>query len=176
MPLHCSTDSLVIGLCEQFPSTEIGSGLEAAFNHKGLGIEDVDAVTTPWDVTKLRRTFLRLIARRFPFSLNLLHQRSHAPQRNQIVYLNRYLAKAVALARSAVFSGRGLSDVSTISFEPSNGALVSSISGPDLSELPFESDNERCFDSNALRTLSTGGNAVVSPGNTAPRLSFAGRP
>ena len=69
--------------------------LEAAFDQHGLGIEDVDVITTPWDVAKLRMTLLRVIARRFPLSLNLLHQRSHSPQRNQIIFLNRYLARGL---------------------------------------------------------------------------------
>lgn len=66
--------------------------LAAAFGGLDLSISDIDAITVPWDVGRLRRTALRLLARRFPASLCLLAPSSHASQQNRIMVLNRYLA------------------------------------------------------------------------------------
>jgi len=60
-----------------------------------LGIGDIDAITTPWDVRRLRRTAVRLLARRFPLSLCLLAPSAHASQQNQIMLLNQYLARGL---------------------------------------------------------------------------------
>jgi carbamoyltransferase len=73
-----------------------------AFPHQSLAhaigahldtIADVDVITTPWRVTRLRKTFARAIARRFPLSLALMLERSHEPQSNDIVFLNFHLAR-----------------------------------------------------------------------------------
>lgn len=71
----------------KFPSRS----LAAAFDERGLDLDSVDAVTTPWDVVQLRRTFAHAVGRRFPLSLALLRQKSHRPQRNRIVVLNQIL-------------------------------------------------------------------------------------
>jgi carbamoyltransferase len=67
--------------------------LEAAFG-KGLpGLADVDVITTPWDISKLRRSFARAVLGRLPGSLSLISERSHTPQDNEIVLLNFTLAR-----------------------------------------------------------------------------------
>ena len=69
--------------------------LAAAFEERGLGIAEVDAIVTPWDIGRLRRTVAGVLLKGFPSSLNLLHQRAHKGQRNQIVFLNRYLKEGL---------------------------------------------------------------------------------
>ena len=69
--------------------------LAVAVEEFRLDLADIDTVTTPWDVRRLRRTALSILAGRFPLSLALLLPRSHASQQNQIMILNRYLAKGL---------------------------------------------------------------------------------
>jgi len=69
--------------------------VKAAFSELGIGIGDVDAITTPWDIRQLRRTFLSLVGGRFPLSLSFLLPSSHVAQQNQIVLLNQYLEKGL---------------------------------------------------------------------------------
>ena len=66
--------------------------LAAAVDQLGLGIADIDVITTPWNLRQLRRTALGLLARRFPLSLCLLVPGAHNSQQNQIMLLNDYLA------------------------------------------------------------------------------------
>ena len=65
--------------------------VRAAFDERGLGIGDVEAITTPWDVAKLRRTFATALIRRFPASLDLLRQAARPTQRDGILMLNHRL-------------------------------------------------------------------------------------
>ena len=67
--------------------------LAAAIGELRLTAADIDVVTTPWDVRQLRRTALRLIARRFPLSLGLVAPSAHDSQQNQIMLLNHYLRR-----------------------------------------------------------------------------------
>jgi carbamoyltransferase len=66
--------------------------VDSAFEELGLSIADIDVITTPWNLRRMRRAFLSILARRFPLSLSLMLPRSHRSQQNQIVMLNRYLA------------------------------------------------------------------------------------
>lgn len=68
-------------------------GVAAALPGLGLTLADIDALTTPWDVKRLRATFLQAVLARFPESLNLTNKRSHPPQRNEIVFLNQRLRR-----------------------------------------------------------------------------------
>lgn len=72
-----------------FPS----QSLSAAFGPELAGIDGIDVITTPWHVGRLRASFARAIAAGFPFSLSLLLEFSHTPQRNEIVLLNQYLTR-----------------------------------------------------------------------------------
>jgi carbamoyltransferase len=69
--------------------------LAAAVDELELGITDIDVITTPWDVAQLRRTALSALARRFPLSLCLLLPSAHDAQQNQIMLLNRSLARGL---------------------------------------------------------------------------------
>ncbi len=66
-------------------------GLRAAFAELGLGIRDVDAITVPWDVARLRKAVLGLVTRRLPLSLSLLLPSAHPVQGSKIVMIDRYL-------------------------------------------------------------------------------------
>jgi carbamoyltransferase len=70
--------------------------LAAARADFALNLADVDVVTTPWDVRQLRKTAVRLLARRFPLSLSLLLPRTHESQQNQIMMLNFYLRRELS--------------------------------------------------------------------------------
>lgn len=67
--------------------------LHAVLTERGIAISDISALTTPWNVGRLRRSFATAILRRFPRSLALMNKRSHPPQRNEIVFLNQRLCR-----------------------------------------------------------------------------------
>ncbi len=66
---------------QQFP----GLSLEAAFGARGLGLDDVDVITIPWNTRKLRWTFFQAITGRFPASLNLLWPSAQPLQHGGII-------------------------------------------------------------------------------------------
>jgi carbamoyltransferase len=68
-------------------------GLAAALDELRLSLADVDVITIPWNIARLRRAALGLVARRFPLSLGLLLPGAHPGQAGKIVYLNRDLVK-----------------------------------------------------------------------------------
>jgi len=70
--------------------------LRAVFGKDGAGLAEVDVITTPWDVAELRRSYLKALFGNLPGSLSLLAERSHSPQRNEIVLLNQYLRRKLA--------------------------------------------------------------------------------
>jgi len=70
--------------------------LKCAFDERGLKIDDIDAITTPWNIARLRRTIAGAVLRRFPSSLDLLRQKSHPPQRDGIMVLNYRLRRNLA--------------------------------------------------------------------------------
>lgn len=62
--------------------------LDAAFGPGGThDFRDVDVVTTPWDMNRLRPTVLKSVAANFPASLNLLRPAAHKTQTTAIVNL-----------------------------------------------------------------------------------------
>ncbi len=70
-------------------------GLEALTEELRLELADIDVITTPWNIGRLRKTALALIAGRFPLSLSLLLPNAHTAQQNDIMILNRCLAKGL---------------------------------------------------------------------------------
>lgn len=56
-------------------------------------LSGIDVITTPWDLKQLRWTFLRAALGRLPASLTLISEKSHTPQRNEIVLLNAFIAR-----------------------------------------------------------------------------------
>jgi carbamoyltransferase len=69
--------------------------LAAAFGARGLGIQDVDAITTPWNVANLRRFFATALLRRFPASLDLLKPAARPTQKDGILVLNHRLSRGL---------------------------------------------------------------------------------
>ncbi len=74
-----------------YPSHAVDAALEAA----GLALDDIDVVTTPWDVSALRRAFASVVFANVPASLNLLRPRAHAAQNSGIVLLNQRLRQGL---------------------------------------------------------------------------------
>jgi carbamoyltransferase len=70
--------------------------LSCAIERHGLDPREIGAVVTPWSVQLLRRHVARMILRRLPASVNLMHQRAHPAQRNQILVLNQYIKQGMA--------------------------------------------------------------------------------
>ena len=67
--------------------------LRAALGNDLTGLREVDVITTPWDVGRLRASFAKAMLRGLPGSLSFLLEGSHTPQRNEIVLLNHYLRR-----------------------------------------------------------------------------------
>ena len=64
-----------------------------AFGPRAAGLTDIDLITTPWDQNKLRANFGWVLLAGLPFSLNLLREEAHSPQRNEIIRLNAVLRR-----------------------------------------------------------------------------------
>lgn len=73
----------------KFPAQALTAGL----TDRGLSLDDIGALATPWNVGRLRRTFAAAIMGRFPASWALTNKKSHPPQRNEIVFLNQRLRR-----------------------------------------------------------------------------------
>jgi carbamoyltransferase len=71
----------------QFPQKSI----EALLRETGSRLVDFDVVTTPWDTTRLKRTFTKVILRRFPASLNLIRPSAHTTQDSGVITLNFWM-------------------------------------------------------------------------------------
>ncbi len=67
--------------------------LEAAFDARGIGLDDVEAITIPWNINRLRRTFAAALLRRFPASLTLLNPAARPTQRDGILFLNHRIRR-----------------------------------------------------------------------------------
>ena len=59
--------------------------LKAAFDDRGLDIDDIDVITTPWDMKSLRRTMFRAVAGNLPAGLNLIPPSARPTQSTLIV-------------------------------------------------------------------------------------------
>lgn len=62
--------------------------LAEAFDARGLGLGDVDAITTPWRILHMRRQMRWLMLRRFPLSLSLLRQEALGVIPRSFVFLD----------------------------------------------------------------------------------------
>ena len=61
--------------------------LQAAFDDRGLNLDDIDVITTPWDMKSLRRTMFWAVAGNLPAGLNLLPPSARPTQSTLIVTL-----------------------------------------------------------------------------------------
>lgn len=73
----------------RFPAQAIA----AAFDARGIGLDDIEAITIPWNISKLRRTFAAALVRRFPASLTLLNPAARPTQRDGILFLNHRIRR-----------------------------------------------------------------------------------
>lgn len=62
--------------------------LKAAFGPRLEALDEVDVITTPWNLSNLRRSFASAVFGHLPGSLSLIMERTHTPQDNEIVLLN----------------------------------------------------------------------------------------
>ncbi len=69
--------------------------LDAALVARGLGLADIEAVTIPWNVSRLRWTFAKALLARFPASLDLLKPAARPTQRDGILALNYRVARGL---------------------------------------------------------------------------------
>lgn len=67
----------------------------AALASCGLSIDDIDVITTPWDVAQLRRAFRHAVLGHAPASLNLLWPAAHSTQNSGIVFLRQRLSQGL---------------------------------------------------------------------------------
>jgi carbamoyltransferase len=65
--------------------------LKQAFDAVGRSFAEVDVITTPWDMSRLRRTVLKAVVGRMPASLSLLLPSAQTTQDRGIVLLNFWL-------------------------------------------------------------------------------------
>ena len=72
---------------QKFPRLSI----EAAFEELKLRISDIDVMTAPWDVRRLRQTFAKAVLGHLPASLNLMRPSVNATQDISIILLNFWL-------------------------------------------------------------------------------------
>lgn len=69
--------------------------LAAALATSDLKLEDIDVVTTPWNVRRLRSTFRSIVTAELPASLNLLKPSAHSTQNSGIVFLRQRLKQGI---------------------------------------------------------------------------------
>jgi carbamoyltransferase len=75
--------------------------LKAVLAARGLALGDVDAITIPWRVGRLRKMFLRALVARPPQSFNLARNAAHTAQNKSIVALKQILSVRMAIATGA---------------------------------------------------------------------------
>lgn len=95
--------------------------LELAFGAgQPRAIGDIDLITVPWDVWRLRRTFLTALAARFPASLTLLRPSAHTTQDSGVAILNFWMGKDLRTA----FPGRRLPKIVNVGHHESHAAIA----------------------------------------------------
>jgi carbamoyltransferase len=73
----------------EFPFLALG----ALFRDGGCRLDEIEAITTPWDPRRLRRTYLQTIWANFPLSLCLLRPSAQPTQDSGTVILNYWMRK-----------------------------------------------------------------------------------
>ena len=69
-----------------------GRALDTALSECGITIQDIDAITMPWNIPRFWLTLIWAFLRKYPRSIHLAHMRSHPVQQNQLFRGTRYLA------------------------------------------------------------------------------------
>ena len=93
--------------------------LAAAFGPGGADIDDVAVITTPWDVTTLRKSFFSAVFERFPSSLALAWPSAHTTQDSGIVFLNTWLRRDL----KQQFRGRRIPPIVNVGHHNSHAAI-----------------------------------------------------
>ena len=93
--------------------------LEEAFSTGVRNFADIDVITTPWDMGRLRRTVFKAAFGRLPASLSLLLPSSHPTQDSGIVLLNFWLR--YNLKRQ--FAGARLPEIVNVGHHESHAAI-----------------------------------------------------
>jgi carbamoyltransferase len=99
----------------EFPKLALGEAFEAA----GRRFADIDMITTPWDMRRLRRTALKAVLGQLPASLSLLLPSTQTTQERGIVLLNFWLR--YNLKRQ--FRGQRLPEILNVGHHESHAAI-----------------------------------------------------
>ncbi len=100
---------------QSFPS----HSLRILLGDDGRGLAEIDHITTPWDVSRLRRTFATILLRRFPATLSFAHPRSNTMQDPGIALLNFWLQRGL----KRTFPGRRLPPIINVGHHESHAAM-----------------------------------------------------
>jgi carbamoyltransferase len=92
--------------------------LAAAFG-SGRRISDIDVITTPWDMRRLRRSFFRAVVGHLPYSLSLLRPSAQPTQDHGIVLLNQWLRHDLKRA----FPGQRLPPILNVGHHESHASI-----------------------------------------------------
>jgi carbamoyltransferase len=93
--------------------------LEEIFGAAGRSFADIDVITTPWDMRRLRRTVLRAVLGHLPASLSLVLPATQTTQDRGIVLLNFWLR--YYLKRQ--FHGQRLPEIVNVGHHESHAAI-----------------------------------------------------
>lgn len=99
-----------------FPFQAIEAGFDGSF---GVAFKDVDVITMPWDMKRLRRTLFNNITARLPDSLNLLRPIAHKTHSNAIVNI----PMRIWLALGSKYGFSGLPKIVQVGHHESHAAI-----------------------------------------------------
>ncbi len=92
--------------------------LDAALQQAGVRFADIDVITTPWNVQRLRRTSFAAVLKRFPESLKLLPRAARPTQRDGMLMLNYRLRRSLR----AQFPGQAIPAIHNVGHHDSHAA------------------------------------------------------
>jgi carbamoyltransferase len=75
-----------------FPALALAEAFGERYGHR---LEEIEAITTPWNLHRLRWELVKAIARGLPSSLDLIKTEASPTQHRDIVFLNHYLRKGL---------------------------------------------------------------------------------
>ena len=93
--------------------------LEEAFNAAGRNFADVDVITAPWDMGRLRRTVFKAVFGQLPASLSLILPSAQTTQDSGIVLLNFWLRHDL----KRQFRGLRLPEIVNVGHHESHAAI-----------------------------------------------------
>lgn len=100
---------------QAFPS----HSLRLLLGDDGGGLADIEQITTPWDGSRLLRTFATVFFRRFPATLSFVHPRSQTMQDPDIAFINFWLKRGLKRA----FPRRRLPPIINVGHHESHAAM-----------------------------------------------------